>query len=51
MEGCQTNAEILLSNYATKADESTDCVWLDTIFFHPNTIFFYTKLNIYFRSM
>lgn len=51
MEVCWTNIEFLFSYYATKADKSTDYVWLDTFYFHPNKIFVHSKLNISFKSM
>lgn len=39
MKGCQTNIEFLFSYHKTKADESTDCVWFDKIFFFPTQLF------------
>lgn len=46
MKGCQTNIEFLFTYHATKADGSTDFVWLDTIFFSSQHNFLCTKLYI-----
>lgn len=48
MEVCWAYIEFLFSYHA---DKSTDYVWLDTLYFHPNTSFAHTKLNISCKSM
>lgn len=45
MEACWTNVNYLFSYHTTKAKKSTDFVWLDTFYFHSNTIFVHTKMS------